>query len=127
LKQAIDHFIAIAENIRLVDQMASDAAEEERKRIARDIHDSIIQPYIGLQMGLVGVRRRLSAPPNDADNSDETLLKIVNDAAADTDRLIEMTADGISDLRGYVHVLRDAGDSGDSLMSAVRRFALKFT
>ena len=127
LVQVSEHVVSVLDHIRLMDQLATEAAEEERKRIARDIHDSIIQPYIGLQMGLVGVRRRLSAPPNDADNSDETLLKIVNDAAADTDRLIEMTADGISDLRGYVHVLRDAGDSGDSLMSAVRRFALKFT
>ena len=127
LVQVSEHVVTVLDHIRLMDQLATEAAEEERKRIARDIHDSIIQPYIGLQMGLVGVRRRLSSPPDDANNSDETLLKIVNDAAADTDRLIEMTADGISDLRGYIHVLRDAGDSDDSLMSALRRFAMKFS
>jgi signal transduction histidine kinase len=126
LVQVSEHVVSVLDHIRLMDQLATEAAEQERKRIARDIHDSIIQPYIGLQMGLVGIRRRLSSPPNDA-NSDDPLLKIVNDAAGDTDRLIEMTADGISDLRGYVHVLREAGDSDDSLMPAVRRFAAKFS
>jgi signal transduction histidine kinase len=127
LVQVSEHVVSVLEYVRLMDQLASEAAEQERKRIARDIHDSIIQPYIGLQMGLVGLRRRLSAQGLDKNNSDDTLLKIVNDAATDTDRLIEMTTDGISDLRGYVLGLRETGDSEDSLMPAVRRFATKFT
>ena len=127
LVQVSEHVVSVLEYIRLMDQLATEAADQERKRIARDIHDSIIQPYIGLQMGLVGVRRRLSSESIDVNSNDNHLLKILNDAAADTDRLIEMTADGISDLRGYVHVLREAGDSEDSLMPAVRRFAAKFT
>jgi len=127
LAQVSEHIVSVLEHIRLMDQLATEAAEQERKRIARDIHDSIIQPYIGLQMGLVGVRRRLSAQGADVNGDDNPLLKVVNDAAADTDRLIEMTADGISDLRGYVHVLKEKGDSEDSLMPALRRFAAKFT
>ena len=58
-------------------------------------------------MGLVGVRQDSRARSIDGNHNDESLVKTVNDAAADTDRLIEMTADGISDLRGYVHVLRE--------------------
>lgn len=127
LVQVSEHVVSVLEHIRLTDQLATEAAEQERKRIARDIHDSIIQPYIGLQMGLVGVRRRLSAHSIDVNGNDNPLLNIINDAASDTDRLIEMTADGISDLRGYVHVLREQGDSEDSLMPALRRFASKFT
>jgi len=127
LVQVSEHVVSVLDHIRLMDQLATDAAEQERKRIARDIHDSIIQPYIGLQMGLVGVRQRLSSQTIDGNNNDDKLLKIVSDAAADTDRLIEMTAEGISDLRGYVHVLREKGDSEDSLMPALGRFAEKFT
>ena len=126
LAQVSEHVVSVLEHTRLIDRLATEAAEQERKRIARDIHDSIIQPYIGLQMGLAGVRRRLSTEISDLNGNDNPLLKIVSDAASDTDRLIEMTANGISDLRSYVHVLREKGDSEDSLLPAVRRFAAKF-
>jgi signal transduction histidine kinase len=127
LAQVSEHVVSVLQHTRLIDRLATEAADQERKRIARDIHDSIIQPYIGLQMGLAGVRRRLSTDLSDVNGNDRALLKIVSDAASDTDRLIEMTANGISDLRGYVHVLREKGDSEDSLMPALRRFAAKFT
>ncbi len=51
----IEQIAPVIDNIRLVDQLASDAAEQERQTIARDLHDSVLQPYIGLQMGLAGV------------------------------------------------------------------------
>src|SRR6266545_5347388 len=60
LLQVITHFTPVIENIRLVDRLASDAAEVERKRIAHDIHDSVIQPYIGLQIGLTAIAQKLA-------------------------------------------------------------------
>jgi signal transduction histidine kinase len=127
LLQVTDHLMPVIDSIRLVDRLATEAAEEQRKRIARDIHDSIIQPYIGLQMGLAGVRQKLAADGSDTSSDVKRLLEVLRDAATHTDRLIEMTGDGISDLRRYVHGLRMAGESEGSLMSAVRRFAPKFT
>jgi signal transduction histidine kinase len=124
--QVAEHIMPVLESIRLADRLATEAAERERQRIARDIHDSIIQPYIGLQMGLAGVRQRLSVEETDVKSSPERLIQVFNDAAADTDRLIALTADGITDLRGYIHGLREAGGE-DSLLPAVRRFAAKFT
>jgi signal transduction histidine kinase len=115
----------IVASIRLVDRLAAEAAEEERQKIARDIHDSIVQPYIGLQMGLVGIRQKLAGAQN-SDTDIDRAQEVISDATADTDRLIEMTGDGISDLRGYIHGLRDPGES-DSLMSSIRRFASKFS
>lgn len=58
--QLIEHVLPVIDNIRLVDRLASAAAEEERRRIARDLHDRIVQPYIGLQLGLAAVRQRLA-------------------------------------------------------------------
>src|SRR4029079_10595782 len=46
--QAIEQVTQQLDNIRLVDHLASNAAERERNRIAGDIHDSVVQPYIGL-------------------------------------------------------------------------------
>ena len=127
LIQVTDYLMPIIDSIRLVDRLAAEAAEEERKRIARDIHDSVIQPYIGLQIGLAGVRQRLAADGVDMSGDTNNMREIITAAAADTDLLIEMTGDGLSDLRRYVRGLRDAGESEDGLSSSVRRFATKFT
>lgn len=127
LIQVADYLMPVIDSIRLVDRLAVEAAEEERKRIARDIHDSIMQPYIGLQMGLAGIRQKLAEDGIDVSSDRDNLLEVIRDAAADTDRLIEMTGDGINDLRRYVHGLKDAGESEGGLTSSVRRFASKFT
>lgn len=82
LLQVSEHIMPILDNIRLVDQLASGAAEEERRRIARDLHDSVIQPYIGLQIGLAAVRQKLAAGGAEV--------------ASDIERLIEMTSVGVS-------------------------------
>ncbi len=59
--QLMDHVTPVMENIRLIDNLASDAAEQERQRIAHDIHDSVIQPYLGLQFGLAALDQKLEA------------------------------------------------------------------
>jgi signal transduction histidine kinase len=56
LVQVLDRMNPIIENIRLVELLASHAADDERLKLARDIHDSVIQPYFGLQMGLEAIR-----------------------------------------------------------------------
>lgn len=113
LQQAIDHVLPLVDNIRLVNQLASAAAGEERRKIARDIHDSIIQPYIGLQIGLAGVRQKLDA-------SDSEL-------SGQVERLMEMTSLGIQDLRRQVSALKGDGEQEENLLGSVWRFASKFS
>ena len=117
LLQSIDYFIPIVENIRLVDQMATDAAEQERKKIARDIHDSIIQPYIGLQIGIDSLRH-YAEKVNGA--RDEQLYERV-------DRLKQIADQGIDDLRNYIHGLSEASARRTSFRDSLNRFAEKFT
>jgi signal transduction histidine kinase len=113
LLQVLSQAMATLENIRLVDRLASDAAEVERRRIAHDVHDSVIQPYVGLQMGLEGIRRKLDAG--------------ANDVGTEIDRLLRLTEIGIADLRDYTSHLKEAAELGGSLVSAMRRYAEKFT
>jgi signal transduction histidine kinase len=113
LLQVIAQTIPVIENIRLVDQLASSAAEEERRRLARDIHDNVIQPYIGFQIGLAAVSQKLHAGAGD----------ITGDIA----QLMAITEQGIGDLRGYVHRLPAAGNRENVLLAAVERFAATFT
>jgi signal transduction histidine kinase len=117
--QAIDHFIPIVENIRLVDQMASDAAEQERKKIARDIHDSIIQPYIGLQIGIDSLSQFVERR-GENDLNDLQLSSRVG-------RLKLIAHQGIEDLRNYVHGLSTGRGGRSSLHESLDRFAEKFS
>jgi signal transduction histidine kinase len=113
LLQVMDQVLPLVDDLRLVNQLATAAAEEERRRIARDIHDSVIQPYIGLQIGLTGVRQKLMASGSEL--------------TADMDRLIEMTNIGVEDLRRQVLVLREGVVAEGRLVPATKRFAAKFS
>jgi signal transduction histidine kinase len=101
------------DNVRLVDRFASEASEYERQRISRDIHDSAIQPYIGLKLGLDALRRQV--PDNDPVSEGLT-------------ELAEKTNSVIDDLRTYVGGLQDrsSNNSVNVLVSSVQRHARKF-
>lgn len=109
--QTLNYVLPVIENIRLVDQLASTAAEHERQKIARDIHDSVIQPYVGLRIGLTGVRQKLEAGLN---------------VLSDLDRLIELAEAEIAELRSYMTGLKGEKAGRDNLLPAVQRFTAKF-
>ena len=113
LRQAIEHVMPMIDNVRLVDRFASEASEYERQRISRDIHDSAIQPYIGLRLGLEALRRRLT--------DDDPI-------SAGIAELADKTSSVIKDLRQYVGGLQERGanDIANVLVSSVESHARKF-
>jgi signal transduction histidine kinase len=123
LLQALDQFMPVVENIQLVDRLATSAAEEERKRIARDIHDSIIQPYIGLQLGLDSLSQMLDSDSGETKNNYSERQNLV---IKRVDRLRELTQKGIADLRRYVRGLTETGKTESGLSYSLRRYADKF-
>jgi signal transduction histidine kinase len=110
LWQLMDHVMPMIDNTQLVDRLASQAADYERQRLSRDIHDSAIQPYIGLKLGLDALRRRVS----DDDMVAEGLAE-----------LADRTDSAIKDLRTFVGGLKGPGASErvNVLTSAVERHA----
>jgi signal transduction histidine kinase len=112
LQQLVELVIPVLSNIRLLDRLASNAAEHERQKIARDLHDSVIQPYIGLQYKLAAIRNRLRSG--------------AADITSDLDRLFDTTVSEISGLRLYVRELKDEATSSDYLVSALRRYTEQF-
>ena len=110
--QVMEQITGVLENIRLVDSLASDAAGQERRKIAQDIHDSVIQPYIGLQFGLTAVKQKLAHQEDVRDNVAE---------------LLSLTTGEIADLRNYVGGLRRGESPREIFLPAVRRFASKFS
>ena len=111
LMQIIEQIMPVIHNIQLLDRFASNAAEQERQRLARDIHDSVIQPYIGLQYKLAAIRNKVAAGRGVAD---------------EIEHLFQMTVNEVNGLRGFVRDLKDSDGQGDSFLSAVRRFAAQF-
>lgn len=97
------------ERIDLLDRIASDAAALERKKIALDLHDTAIQSYIGLQLGLVALCRK-AAPGNPL--------------APDLDRLVSMAAEVIAQLRDDAQRACATPGAGETMfLAALRRQA----
>ncbi|HKR10761.1 MAG TPA: histidine kinase [Pyrinomonadaceae bacterium] len=111
--QLMDHVTPVMENIRLIDNLASDAAETERRRIAHDIHDSVIQPYLGLQFGLSALDQKLEA-------GDLAVRDNVQE-------LLELTKHELAELRRFVWGLKAGEERMDVLLPAIERFAERFS
>ena len=82
------------------------AAAAERERIGRDLHDSAIQPYLGLKYAVEAVALRI-APDNPARREVDTLVALVNAE--------------VGELREFISGLRSGEPKGDNaLLPAVR-------
>ncbi len=92
LAQASDAIATVVGNMRLVEELIAGAAESERLLMSRDLHDTTIQPYIGLKLALDGLYREAGA-------SNPLSPRIFD--------LIEMTESTIRDLRNYAATLKD--------------------
>lgn len=100
------------ENALLLERLASEAVENERSRIGRDLHDSAIQPYIGLKFAVEALARQ--AEPG-------------NPLFKDLQNLQEMATEELAIMRDVVSKLRgNPGRGGALLASAVKRQALRF-
>ena len=111
--QLMDHVTPVMENIRLIDNLASDAAETERRRIAHDIHDSVIQPYLGIQFGLSALDHKLE--------SGDLAIR------ANVQELLELTKHELAELRRFVWGLKAGEERMDVLLPAIERYAERFS
>lgn len=116
LSQTATELLRIVEQAALVDQLQEESAGHERARIGRDLHDSAIQPYLGLKYAVECVALRI---PHD------------NPARAEVDALAELVNAEVAALRELISGLRTGSTRGDNALvpavrRQVRRFALLF-
>jgi signal transduction histidine kinase len=109
LQQLANQITPHIENIHLLDHIASAATSTMRQKISLDLHDSTIQPYIGLKLGLEALHRKI--PENDA-------------IAGEVADLIRMTGEGIAELRNYIGGLKTRLEG--PLLPAIRHMAEKY-
>jgi len=112
LEHAAPDLLSIIEQAALVDQLQEESASHERARIGRDLHDSAIQPYLGLKYAVESVALRI---PRD------------NAARAEVDALAELVNGEVAALRELISGLRTGSRPGDNaLVPAVRRQVRRF-
>ncbi|WP_377728140.1 sensor histidine kinase [Pseudoduganella sp. GCM10020061] len=93
LSHVVAQAVPIVENMALVDRIASNAASDERKKFALNLHDTAVQPYIGLTLGLAALRKKAGSD---------------NPLAADLERLAKMADGVIAELRAFAGSVRGA-------------------
>ncbi|MBC7732621.1 MAG: hypothetical protein H7306_12080 [Bacteriovorax sp.] len=112
LDGAARELVRILEQAALVDQLQEESASHERARIGRDLHDSAIQPYLGLKYAVEAVALRI-APDNPARAEVDSLATLVNGEVAA--------------LRELITGLRTGKAHGDNtLVPAMRRQVRRF-
>lgn len=112
LVRVVEQIAPSIENAYLREWLDTVAADTERARIGRDLHDSAIQPYIGLKFALEAVQRRAG---------------VDNPVTPDLARLVEMASDELATMRDVISGLRGTpGRAGALLSSAVQRQAARF-
>lgn len=113
ISQLLNQVLTAVENVRLLNQLASSAADRQREKISRDLHDTTIQPYIGLKLGLEALEIKCAAG--------ESIEK-------DVEKLIKLIDSTIGELRGYVSSLKEkTGETeGNTLITAIKQQAVKF-
>ena len=109
LKHIVAQVFPMMENIELLDRLASEAGQRERQKIACDLHDSTLQPYIGLRHGISAVRQ--AAAPG-------------NPLIDDLDKLLAMATEVVGDMRHFVTNLNNGQLRKEpELLLALRRQA----
>jgi signal transduction histidine kinase len=101
------------DHITLQNKVAADATLAMRQKISIDLHDSTVQPYIGLKLGLEALRRKI--PDGEA-------------IAAEVDELVDMATESITELRQYIDGLKSQIKSqlGAPLVPAILEVAKKY-
>jgi PAS domain S-box-containing protein len=112
LEAMADHAAVAIDTASLLAQTRSRAQLDERRRLARDLHDSVVQQLFSMRMQAKALRSRLEHPNADS-------VKVRNGAEA----LAELADSALADLRGLVFELRPLDLAERGLVDTVRAHA----
>jgi signal transduction histidine kinase len=101
------HAAVAIENARLYERTRELSAIEERNRLARDLHDSVVQKLFGVALAARSAATLLDRAPAEA--------------RAQVERLGELTEDAIAELRSLVFQLRPAAIESEGLAAALAK------
>lgn len=123
LLAAVAHPVALAvERARLAEAAAGRARAEERARLAREIHDTLVQDLTGIGLQLEGVLNVL--PPAAREQGEEADL---TRARQRLERALALTRESLDEARRSVLNLRAAALDDRALPDALRALARRLT
>jgi signal transduction histidine kinase len=112
LEAMADSAAVAIETAALLTQTRSRAQSDERRRLARDLHDSVVQQVFSMRMQAEALRAHLDT----ADADPATVRSGAEELAA-------LSASALADLRGLVFELRPLDLAENGLVEAVRAHA----
>jgi signal transduction histidine kinase len=108
------HISPALENIFLLRHLRARAIEAERSRIARDLHDGILQTLLSIEIQLDVLRRRVTASPEHAVSGLATLQQTVKNEGAELRQTVTdlrplrvQSADLVDLMRGFAERYRN--------------------
>lgn len=114
LNEVMRETMPLLERSDLLEQMQRETASRERERIGRDLHDSAVQPYLGLKYGLEALARQ-AGQDNPLSHHIQQLVHITNEE-------LETLRDVISGLRRG----NDPSQHDSAPLAALQRQAQRF-
>jgi signal transduction histidine kinase len=114
LNDVMREAMPLLERSDLLEQLQRETASRERERIGRDLHDSAVQPYLGLKYGLEALARQ-AGPANPVSHHIE--------------QLVRMTTEELQTLRDVISGLRSGNNptQADSApLASLHRQAQRF-
>lgn len=99
----------VVENTILWERLTESAASEERLRIARDLHDNVLQTLAGIKMHLEKCKIQLQKSPDRA--------------ASGIDRIHEIATRGLAEVRAYLSQLRLMGPDPSRFEDSIKKAA----
>jgi signal transduction histidine kinase len=112
LEAMADHAAVAVDTAALLAQTRSRAESEERRRLARDLHDSVVQQLFSMRMQAGALSARL-------EHGDVDPVRV----RAAAQELAELSQSALADLRGLVFELRPLELADRGLLEAVRDHA----
>ncbi|WP_218146315.1 GAF domain-containing sensor histidine kinase [Geodermatophilus ruber] len=112
LEAMADHAAVAIDTAALLAQTRSRAQSDERRRLARDLHDSVVQQVFSMRMQAEALRAQLDAPDPDPAR-----------VRSGAEELSSLAATALADLRGLVFELRPLDLAENGLVEAVRAHA----
>jgi signal transduction histidine kinase len=112
LKAMADHAAVAIDTARLLAQSRSQARLEERRRLARELHDSVVQQLFSMRMQATALRNQVDRP-----RPDPAQLR------SSAEELAALAQSALSDLRRLIFELRPLDLMEHGLIDAVRAYA----
>jgi signal transduction histidine kinase len=114
LERIATHIAPALENIFLLRHLRARAIEAERSRIARDLHDGILQTLLSIEIQLDVLRRRVPSTPEQAVAGLTTLQQTVKNEGAELRQIVTdlrplrvQSADLVDLMRGFAERYRN--------------------